>query len=96
VELNPPKDLKPRHLVGVFYCILFCGHFFVYLHYMRKITFLFAVAVTLTIAACGSGSTANQKTDSTVVVADTTAAVVDSVAKTPTTGGEVKPEQPQK
>jgi ABC-type Zn uptake system ZnuABC Zn-binding protein ZnuA len=45
---------------------------------MRKITFLFAVCVTLTLAACGSGSAANQTTDSTAVKADST--VQDSTA----------------
>jgi uncharacterized lipoprotein len=57
---------------------------------MKKVTFILALGVVLTLAACGSGSTATQttdstavKTDSSAVVADTTApkAAVDSVAK---------------
>ena len=57
---------------------------------MKKVTFILALGVVLTLSACGSGSTATQttdstavKTDSTAVVADTTApkAAVDSVAK---------------
>jgi uncharacterized protein YceK len=48
---------------------------------MRKITFLLAAIVTLTISACGSGSTAQQAKDSTSVKADTTAkTAADSTA----------------
>ena len=57
---------------------------------------ILALGVALTLTACGSGSTATQSTDSTVVKADTTAKVADSTATAPTTGGEVKTEVPQK
>jgi hypothetical protein len=63
---------------------------------MKKVTFILALGVVLTLVACGSGSTANQKTDSTMVKADTTATVADSTTKAPTSGGEVKPAEPQK
>jgi hypothetical protein len=41
---------------------------------MKKVTFILALGVVLTLTACGSGSTATQTTDSTAVenVADTT------------------------
>lgn len=39
---------------------------------MKKVTFILALGVVLTLSACGSGSTANQTTDSTSVQADTT------------------------
>ena len=57
---------------------------------MKKVTFILALGVVLTLAACGSGSTANQTTDSTVApVADTTAVVADSTVA-PVEGGAVK------
>ena len=40
---------------------------------MRKITFLLAVVVALTITACGSGSATNETTDSTAAQVDTAA-----------------------
>ena len=40
---------------------------------MRKFTFILAIGVALTLVACGSGSTANQTTDSTAVSTDSTA-----------------------
>ena len=56
---------------------------------MKKYTLLFAVIVSLTLAACGSGSTATETTDSTVApVADTTAVVADSTATTGGAGAE--------
>jgi hypothetical protein len=68
---------------------LFSYLFFVYLLYMKKVTFIFALGVVLTLAACGSGSTATETTDSTVApVADTTAVVADSTVA-PVEGGVV-------
>lgn len=48
---------------------------------MKKVTFILAIGVALTLTACGSGSTANQTTDSTAVKTDST--VVDSTATAP-------------
>jgi len=45
---------------------------------MKKVTFILALGVVLTLTACGSESTANQTTDSTAVQADTTAVLTDS------------------
>lgn len=53
---------------------------------MRKITFILAIGVALTLTACGSGSATNEATDSTaaqvdtaaVPTADSTAVVTDS------------------
>lgn len=47
---------------------------------MKKTTLLFAVTVALTLAACGSGSTAKETKDSTVVSTDSTAKPADSTA----------------
>jgi len=56
---------------------------------MKKVTFILALGVALTLAACGSGSTATETTDSTVApVADTTAVVADSTVS-PVEGGDV-------
>ena len=60
---------------------------------MKKVTFIFALGVVLTLTACGSGSTATETTDSTVApVADTTAVVDSTVA--PVQGGGVSPVEP--
>jgi ABC-type glycerol-3-phosphate transport system substrate-binding protein len=57
---------------------------------MKKVTFILALGVALTLMACGSGSTATETTDSTVApVADTTAVVADSTVA-PVEGGVVK------
>ena len=57
---------------------------------MKKLTFILALGVALTLTACGSGSAATETTDSTVApVADTTAVVADSTVA-PVTGGSVK------
>jgi hypothetical protein len=57
---------------------------------MKKVTFILALGVVITLSACGSGSTATQTTDSTVApVADTTAVVADSTVA-PVEGGTVK------
>jgi hypothetical protein len=96
VGLNPLKDLKPRHLVGVFYWILFSNLIFVYLLYMKKVTFILAFGAMLALTACGSGSTTTESTDSTLApVADTTAVVTDSTVapvqgETPVSHEEVK------
>lgn len=45
---------------------------------MKKLTFIFAVGVMLTLAACGKGSATNEEKDSTAV--DSSAAKVDSTA----------------
>ena len=58
---------------------------------MKKVTFILALGVVLTLTACGSGSTATQTTDSTAVQADTTA-VVDSTS-VPVEGGVVPTEE---
>jgi hypothetical protein len=47
---------------------------------MKKYTFILALGVTLTLAACGSGSAANETNDSTAVSTDTTAMPTDSTA----------------
>jgi ABC-type glycerol-3-phosphate transport system substrate-binding protein len=58
--------------LGFFIEILFCDLKIVYLLYMKKVTFILALGVALTLSACGSESTATQTTDSTSVQADTT------------------------
>jgi hypothetical protein len=54
---------------------------------MKKYTFILALGVTLTLAACGSGSTADQTTDSTAVQSDTTAVSTDSTTSGSVGGG---------
>ncbi len=49
---------------------------------MKKYTLLLAVIVTLTLSACGSGSTTNETTDSTAVQVDSAAVATDSTAVT--------------
>ncbi len=57
---------------------------------MKKVTFILALGVALTLAACGSGSTATETTDSTVApVADTTAVVAEPTVS-PVEGGVSK------
>jgi len=56
---------------------------------MKKYILVFAVIVSVTLAACGSGSTSNEATDSTATTTDSTVldstnvgtAVNDSTAK---------------
>jgi hypothetical protein len=56
---------------------------------MKKVTFILALGVVLTLTACGSGSAATETTDSTVSpVADTTAVVADTTVA-PVEGGGV-------
>ena len=45
---------------------------------MKKVTFILALGVMFTLAACGSESTSNQTTDSTAVQSDTTVVSTDS------------------
>jgi ABC-type glycerol-3-phosphate transport system substrate-binding protein len=52
---------------------------------MKKYTFIFAIGVALTLAACGSESTATETTDSTAVQTDTTTATTDSTLVDTTT-----------
>ena len=57
---------------------------------MKKLTFILALGVALTLTACGSGSAATETTDSTVApVADTTAVVAEPTVS-PVEGGESK------
>ena len=66
--------------------------FFVYLHYMKKVTFILALGVVLTLSACGSGSTANQTTDSTAIQVDSTSitATESTTAQNPADRAAVK------
>jgi ABC-type glycerol-3-phosphate transport system substrate-binding protein len=57
---------------------------------MKKVTFILALGVMFTLAACGSESTSNQTTDSTAVQADTTAVLTDS---TVSGGGSAAPSE---
>ena len=55
---------------------------------MKKVTFILALGVALTLAACGSGSTATQTTDSTAApLVDSTSVPVEGGA-----GGGVQDE----
>ena len=45
---------------------------------MKKVTFIFALGVMFTLAACGSGSTATETTGSTAVQSDSTTAQADT------------------
>lgn len=59
---------------------------------MKKYTIILALGVALTLTACGSGSTANQTTDSTAVQADTSAvsATDSTTAQIPADSSSVK------
>ena len=85
--LNPPKDLKtPTSRWGFLFHFVLSNFHRIFTN-MKKVTFIFALGVMFTLAACGSGSTATETTDSTAVQADTTVAAdsttasVDSTAK---------------
>ncbi len=54
---------------------------------MKKVTFILALGVSLTLAACGSGSTATETNDSSVATVDTTAVVPSDSTNTPVGGG---------
>jgi major membrane immunogen (membrane-anchored lipoprotein) len=45
---------------------------------MKKYILVFAVIVSVTLAACGSGSTSNETTDSTATQVDSSAVSADS------------------
>jgi ABC-type enterochelin transport system substrate-binding protein len=49
---------------------------------MKKYTLFLAVAAVLALTACGSGSTTNEKKDSTTTSVDTSKAVKTSVDST--------------
>jgi len=56
---------------------------------MRKYIVILAIGVTMTLAACGTGSSTNEATDSTGVIVDTTTVTaVDTTAQT--AGGGVE------
>jgi hypothetical protein len=56
---------------------------------MRKYIVILAIGVTMTLTACGNGSTTNEATDSTGANVDTTAiTVVDTTAQTAGGGAE--------
>lgn len=59
---------------------------------MRKITFLLAVGVVLTLAACGSGSATTETTDSTAAQVDSSAvtATDSTTAQIPADSAAVK------
>lgn len=58
---------------------------------MRKYIYAIALGVTLTLAACGSGSSTNQVNDSTGVVVDSVAVQVqgESVTANDTTTSQI-------
>ena len=56
---------------------------------MKKVTFILALGVALTLTACGSGSAATETTDSTTTTVDTTSAPVADSAVSPVEGGGV-------
>jgi ABC-type enterochelin transport system substrate-binding protein len=77
--------------LGFFIKIWFYEWIFVYLHYMKKYTFILALGVAFTLTACGSGSTANQTTDSLSAQVDTAAVSADSTtAQIPADSSVVK------
>jgi hypothetical protein len=56
---------------------------------MRKYIVILAIGVTMTLAACGTGSSTNEATDSTGAIVDTTTVTaVDTTAQT--AGGGVE------
>ena len=56
---------------------------------MRKYIVILAIGVTMTLAACGNGSSTNEATDSTGAIVDTTTVTaVDTTAQTAGGGGE--------
>jgi hypothetical protein len=80
VGLNPPKDLKPRHPVGVFFIIFFYLGSFPYIYIsMKKYTVIFAIGVIFALTACGSRSTTNETTDSTATEVEVDTATTNAV-----------------
>lgn len=59
---------------------------------MKKVTFILALGVSLTLAACGSGSTATETNDSSVAVVDSTSVVPADSTVAPVGGGSAKEE----
>jgi ABC-type enterochelin transport system substrate-binding protein len=58
---------------------------------MKKVTFILALGVALTLSACGSESTATQTTDSLAAQVDTAAVSADSTtAQIPADSSVVK------
>ena len=83
--LSPSKDLNPSiPCWGFFY-----SRYFMYICVMRKYIYAIALGVTVTLTACGSGSSTNEVKDSTGVVVDSTAVQVDSVTGNDTTVGQI-------
>jgi hypothetical protein len=86
VELNPPKDLTPTNLVGVFYLlILTFENYFIYLSKMKLYRFLMIMGIALVSISCGGASTTDETTDSTSVVLDTLSVQNPEVVVTDTT-----------
>lgn len=54
---------------------------------MKKVTFILALGVAFTLAACGSGSTATETNDSSVAVVDSTSVVPADSTVAPVDGG---------
>ena len=72
--LNPSKDLKPRLLSWGFLFLFGIVENLLYIYIsMKKYILVFAVIVSVTMAACGSKSTSNETTDSTAAQLDSTA-----------------------
>ena len=65
---------------------------------MKKVTFILALGVILTLTACGSGSTANQTTDSLSAQVDTAAvsATDSTTAQIPTVEAGASKEDAEK
>jgi hypothetical protein len=78
VGLNPPKDLKPRHLVGVFYVNFVISKVFRIFTIMKKYILIMAFIAVTALTACGSGSTATETNDSTAAPVDSTSVGVTS------------------
>jgi hypothetical protein len=76
--LNRPKDLKtPTSRWGFLFDFVLSNFHRIFIN-MKKVTFIFALGVMFTLAACGSGSTATETTDSTAVQSDSTTAQADT------------------
>jgi hypothetical protein len=76
--LNRPKDLKtPTSRWGFLFDFVLSNFHRIFIN-MKKVTFIFALGVMFTLAACGSGSTATETTGSTAVQSDSTTAQADT------------------
>ena len=70
--------------MGFFYVDLVLTIKFLIFKYMRKYIVILAIGVTMTLAACGTGSSTNEATDSTGAIVDTTVVTaVDTTAQAP-------------